>query len=354
MKSLPNITSLRFFLAFLVMLFHIPQFFQNRGLPFYNDLPIFNKGSEAVYMFFSLSGFLIIRQLFQEKSTTGSIRLQDFYMRRILRIFPLYYLVAAVGLIYYNFILPKFGFPPENNYNFWKGFLLLFSFFSNVFSTYNPGGTLEILWSIGVEEQFYLLIAPTILVIPVKYVKSFLFIVSLLFISLYHNSLFDFFSKYRMLFFYFSFAGFCSLLNFHETKIYNFFKIFSFILVLLYFTTNLFVSFFSDFLYQLLGMILFGFFLNFFTKKPINLFENKKLIGLGKVSYGIYMYHPIVMQFVGYALLKCNSFFYSLTIIILSYSLTIIITILVAKVSYKYYEKKFINLKKKFRTISFS
>ena len=92
MKRIPNLTSLRFLLALLVVIFHIPLFFSNRELPFYNDLPIFNKGTEAVYMFFSLSGFLIIKQLFEEKKLTGTINLKSFYMRRVLRIFPLYYL----------------------------------------------------------------------------------------------------------------------------------------------------------------------------------------------------------------------------------------------------------------------
>ena len=67
MKILPNLTSLRFVLAFLVVVFHIHQFFQNRGFPFFNHLAVLNKGDEAVWMFFSLSGFLIIRQLFVEK-----------------------------------------------------------------------------------------------------------------------------------------------------------------------------------------------------------------------------------------------------------------------------------------------
>ncbi len=51
-KQLPNLTAIRFVLAIMVVLFHIPQFFENRGFPFYNDLAIFNKGTEAVCMFF--------------------------------------------------------------------------------------------------------------------------------------------------------------------------------------------------------------------------------------------------------------------------------------------------------------
>ncbi len=66
-ERIPNITPIRFILALLVIIFHIAQFNENRNFPFFNKLAIFNKGEEAVYMFFSLSGFLIIKQLFIEK-----------------------------------------------------------------------------------------------------------------------------------------------------------------------------------------------------------------------------------------------------------------------------------------------
>lgn len=168
MKLLPNLTGLRFFLAFLVVIFHVPQFCQNRGFPYFNSLAIFNKGDEAVYMFFSLSGFLIIRQLYVEKLNTNSVNIKIFFLKRILRIFPLYYLVLTFGFIYYRFILPYFGFDYENNYDLVYGIFLSYTFFPNVLIHYSPGGIIEALWSIGIEEQFYLLIAPLIFIIPFK------------------------------------------------------------------------------------------------------------------------------------------------------------------------------------------
>lgn len=77
-KRFPNITAIRFILALMVVLFHIALFSENRDFPFYNNLAIFHKGTEAVYMFFSLSGFLIIKQLFDEKKHTNSINLKVF------------------------------------------------------------------------------------------------------------------------------------------------------------------------------------------------------------------------------------------------------------------------------------
>lgn len=354
MKRLPNITALRFFLALLVVIFHIPQFFDNRGLPTFYELPVFNKGREAVYMFFSLSGFLIIRQLFDEKKITGSIQLKNFYIRRILRIFPLYYLVAIIGLLYYNIVLPQIGFDFKSEYNLWEGVVLLLTFFPNIFATFNPGGILEILWSIGIEEQFYLLIAPLILLISLQYIRAFLLIFTILFIGLYHMPGFEFLDEYKMMFFYFSFAGWCSLLKCKNCKYLNILQITGVVLLLIYFTTNLFISNMSEFQYKLFSMVLFGFFLISFTQRPISFFENKKLIYLGKISYGIYMYHTIVMQPIGYFFLKLVSKYdiNDYVVIVLSYLMIPLVTILVSHFSYQYYEKRFLALKSSYRNTS--
>ncbi|AZB08416.1 acyltransferase [Chryseobacterium sp. G0162] len=354
MKRLPNITSLRFFLALLVVIFHIPQFFDNRGLPTFYGLPLFDKGREAVYMFFSLSGFLIIRQLFDEKRITGKINLKNFYIRRIIRIFPLYYLVAIIGLLYYNIILPQLGFEFKSEYNLWEGIILLFTFFPNIFATFEPGGILEILWSIGIEEQFYLLIAPLILLISLKNIKAFLLIFTVLFIGLYHMPGLEFLDEYRMMFFYFSFAGWCSLLKFKTNKYCNILQIISGVLLLIYFTTDLFINSMSEFQYRVFSMVLFGFFLIFFTQKKISFFENKKLIYLGKISYGIYMYHTIVMQSIGFILLQLVSKYNisDYAVIVSSYLMIPLITVWIAHFSYQHYEKRFLALKSSYRNIS--
>lgn len=353
MQKLPNITSLRFFLALLVMIFHIPQFFHNRGLPYFNDLPIFNKGTEAVYMFFSLSGFLIIKQLFFEKEINGKIDLKKFYIRRALRILPLYYLIALTGILYYNFFLPNIGIEMPLTYNLIDGIILLLVFLPNVLHLSKPGGILEILWSIGIEEQFYLFIAPIIVLIPSKRTIFFLLAFSFIFIFLYHSSLFSFLMKYKMMFFYFSFAGFCSFLKIRANRYSETFNYIIYISVILYFTTNIFTENLSQFQYNLLSMILFGFFLHSFTQKTFRFFQNKSLVYFGKISYGIYMYHSVVMQLVGFLFLnffsKCN--LSHIETIITSFLLVIIITLLVSHFSYRFYEKKFLNMKRDYRVL---
>ena len=67
MKFLPNLDPLRFLLASLVLFGHVHALSRAMNLPFYSDLPIFNKGAEAVNVFFVLSGFLIIRIIYLDK-----------------------------------------------------------------------------------------------------------------------------------------------------------------------------------------------------------------------------------------------------------------------------------------------
>jgi peptidoglycan/LPS O-acetylase OafA/YrhL len=350
-KQIPNLTPIRFILALLVVIFHISLFSQNREFPFFNDFAIFNKGSEAVYMFFSLSGFLIIKQLFDEKKQTNSINLKSFYLRRVLRIFPLYYFVLIFGFLYYHFVLPYFGYEFKNNYDLLSGIFLSATFFPNILKTYSPGGILEVLWSIGIEEQFYLFIAPIFLLLPLKRITFFLATFTSVYFLLYFSEYLVFLKKYNMLFFYFSFGGICSIIYKHPffQTIINKLRHLMFLIFIIYLTTNIFTHTFSPFLYNLFSFLLFGFTISALAIKPVKILQNKTMNYLGKISYGIYMYHSIVMQLVGLIYLKVISKFNlpsSLDIIIINFSV-ILITITVSHLSFKYYESYFLNLKHK-------
>ena len=352
MKKLPNVTGLRFILASFVIIFHIPEFCQHRNFPFFNDLSIFNKGEEAVCMFFSLSGFLIIRQLYIEKSETNSIHLKQFFLRRILRIWPLYYLVLTFGLIYYRFILPYFGFEFQNNYNLIQGILLSYTFFPNIFALYSPGGIIEVLWSIGIEEQFYLLIAPLVFIIPSKHIVRFLGLFTIVYFILYFSDWLPFLKKYYMLFFYFSFSGLCSILLLNNKIKLQKIKYLIFAFFILYFITSIFKNNLTHGFYHLFSMILFGLLICVLVDKPLKIMENKLLNHLGKISYGVYMYHAIMMQVAGFIFLKSNIHLkISSSYSILFFNLLVFaLTIFTAHLSYKYFESYFLNLKKVYKS----
>ena len=122
--------------VFLVVLYHFG----------FNAVP----GSHGVMMFFVLSGFLITWLLLEEQATTGTISLTAFYWRRTLRIFPAFYafwfFVVATGLL-------RNGTAPSAHA--WSAFFYV----SNYYSALNdhPVNAFSHTWSLGVEEQFYLI-----------------------------------------------------------------------------------------------------------------------------------------------------------------------------------------------------
>lgn len=160
---LPGLDSLRFYAALLVLLAHAPPNLRSFGLPAPPDWRIFQLGDTAVPFFFTLSGFLITYLLLREDRRRGSIDVWAFYVRRALRIWPLYYGVAAMGLTFYWILLPAVGSSYHLDYDPWKISLLYLVFLPHLASSIAfVGGLLTPLWSIGVEEHFYLSWAPLV------------------------------------------------------------------------------------------------------------------------------------------------------------------------------------------------
>lgn len=110
-------------------------------------------GVYGVPVFFLLSAFLITELLERERELTGRINARAFYVRRILRIWPLYFLVFF-GLVFLNRFLPGAGADSPGE---WLSFML---FSGNWYITFN--GWIEYpvnpMWSLSVEEQFYIAI----------------------------------------------------------------------------------------------------------------------------------------------------------------------------------------------------
>jgi peptidoglycan/LPS O-acetylase OafA/YrhL len=111
-------------------------------------------GWSGVDLFFVLSGFLITGQLLDSLGAENYFR--GFYARRILRIFPLYYLALLVTAVAFPFLGSGFL---RNLYPSHTGWLSYVLYFQNWWMPYkeNDHTILGPLWSLGVEEQFYLL-----------------------------------------------------------------------------------------------------------------------------------------------------------------------------------------------------
>lgn len=140
---------------------HVELLKQYHGLPNAYDQPaVYELGRLSVTLFFVLSGYLITWLLLVEKNATGGIDVRRFYVRRILRIWPLYFLVVLASFL----VLPRLGVfhVPGLTDSIGAHFGITFSLFvlflpQLALSLYDPVPFAEPAWSIGVEEQFYLL-----------------------------------------------------------------------------------------------------------------------------------------------------------------------------------------------------
>jgi peptidoglycan/LPS O-acetylase OafA/YrhL len=109
-----------------------------------------NSCAFGLSLFFTLSAFLICELLLRERESSGTVSVKQFYIRRILRIWPLYYFGLALGV--FVMFLPG-GHPDELvNIGWFAIFMGTWSVATQQ-SFSNPAG---VLWSVSVEEQFYL------------------------------------------------------------------------------------------------------------------------------------------------------------------------------------------------------
>jgi peptidoglycan/LPS O-acetylase OafA/YrhL len=149
----PELDVLRFFAFFLVFWVHRSDLAPTDRIahPWLYHLTVI--GVFGVPVFLLLSAYLIAELLLRERQQTGAVHAKAFYVRRILRIWPLYFAVFA-GLSLLSLAVPGAG---STTPNVWLAFLL---FAGNWWITFN--GWIEYplnpLWSIPVEEQFYLAI----------------------------------------------------------------------------------------------------------------------------------------------------------------------------------------------------
>jgi peptidoglycan/LPS O-acetylase OafA/YrhL len=109
------------------------------------------RGWIGVQLFFVLSGFLITGILLDARDAPDYYR--SFFVRRVLRIFPLYYatLVVLFVLLPGLNLVPPFGGDPLLELSYW-------GYFSNWYGPFHPGvDSVSHFWSLASEEQFYLL-----------------------------------------------------------------------------------------------------------------------------------------------------------------------------------------------------
>jgi peptidoglycan/LPS O-acetylase OafA/YrhL len=153
----PELDALRFFAFFGVFVFHAAprylEFYDAAGSPRWLSNPlisVFGAGAFGVDLFFALSAYLITNLLLREREKTGVLDVRGFYLRRILRIWPLYFAFIAFAAIVGG-LVPQQHLPAH----YVVSYYLLAGNWSYVLWGL-PASFAIPLWTISIEEQFYL------------------------------------------------------------------------------------------------------------------------------------------------------------------------------------------------------
>ncbi len=377
-----NFDGIRFFAALMVLLQHSYGF--KKG---YSDAGPFlsrcfeDTGRMGVNLFFILSGFLISYLLLVEKDTTGTVSYRSFYLRRILRIWPLYLGYGLVLTFLSPYVAQHLGLGNDTDVPTMFMNLLFLLFFSvNIQIAFigSNRGMFEISWSVCIEEQFYL-IWPLLIntfrknlgrLLVVMYGISilarifFVFVLPLFFPDWPREKVL--LMNYVLIFDKLDLFGgglFAALLYYKRERYGAFFKrafrpwiqVVMTLLALLYAFSILKPG---GMLFLLFGdhyvcVMLFGYvLLAAISDNSIYHLEIPLLKTLGKITFGIYLFHTAVCEFVLIFFKKFIGHPESRILYDLVYPFSCLaVTGVIAWLSYTYYEMWFLNKKKKFELV---
>lgn len=367
---LPNLNTVRAIAALMVIVSHVERKMGIFNLPI--NVPLTKLGSVGVTLFFSLSGFLITYLLLLEKEKFNVIKVKDFYIRRFLRIWPLYFLVLLFVYWLIPFFLPGYYSSEIERFSL-KSIILNILFLTNITIVLKLTPLIiSVIWSIGIEEQFYLF-WPWVVkskniiwwIIFIIILMPLLKILCLIFsdYSQHFRIIYEILSHTRFdsmaIGGLFGILAFKKSLNIFNVKINYYFFIKKKIQLILYFLTIalLIVSFKSSTLfnlynYQVLPILFSMLLLNLINQDTsiINL-ENKVTNYLGKISYSLYLLHVIVFYFIFPILKEIFMGLNNFLIVFLIYSIAVLSSILFASLSYELIEKRFLKYKKHFSQV---
>lgn len=350
-RYLPSIDSLRALAVLAVIIYHVDV----------NYLP---GGFLGVDLFFVLSGYLISSLIIKEYRKTGSINLYNFYLRRARRLLPAVYFMITVGIILmvmFNEVLLKkshldaiFGYIYSSNW--WYIFHKL-----DYFDSFGSQSPFKHLWSLAIEEQFYMIFPLLFLLInskkkgkdgTYKLSKSFLYIVlGLIFVSLItHILLFDI-NNISRIYFGTDTRAFSLLVGVVGAILYPMdklntkitpqenivYSVISLISIATLITIMIYTSEYNTWLYRggFLLVAILGIIIIISSGKQhtvmAKLLSFKPVVFIGKISYSLYLWHfPILVLTTPVSEIGNPNIFYVI--------LRVILTFIVAIISYVFVE----------------
>lgn len=357
-----GLNSLRFFAAFLVLVHHAESLRKEHNLHDLARYSFAQNGQHAVTFFFVLSGFLITYLLLKERKETTTISIKRFYIKRIFRIWPLYFLLVFIGLVLQPYFIQWFDIPYEMPFTLSETWGYYLFFLPGLVNFFFGNHLLEPLWSIGVEEVFYLFWAPAVKWVKKHLLYLLLFVIGIKLFFLWLSNYANFPPVWKYLirihqFEAMAIGGLGAYLVFHYGQKLTGSWLFKFptqcviygtVGMLLFADKSLEISwwrFLFDtplvgilikdilFIYLILGVSL--------AKNPLIRFDGRSLSYLGQISYGIYMFHLVVLTQVIPLFKGLLSGLSPITETVLYYLLSVLGTIGVAAISHRTFERFF-------------
>ena len=317
---------------------------------------VLGKPGIGVHFFFVLSGFLISYLLLSENENFKKINIPAFYMRRILRIWPVYFFVILIALGLSIIHKPYYSLHDAN-------FFLIATFLTNFNLAIIGISSLPItvLWSVAVEEQFYLAL-PLIMYFFSKKVFYFfpILIAFAIIFGLYHTQNITYVEFHTIsvsgsllvgcIIAYLVLYKNISILFLNINKSFIL-AVYAGFLLLHLFREKVFAPESSNILLYFIDSLFFAFFIleQNYAKNSFYKMSNFKLLSaLGKYTYGMYAYHmifiSILMTLVPYKINPANNYISYFFLWVVAFTTTL----LFAKISYSFIEKPFLKLKEKF------
>ena len=404
----PGLNALRFFAAFAVIFTHVElikklmgrsdhgwidlwgewQSGPRKGMTVVDSFPlkaviedpvikwyhpiVSEAGPLGVVFFFVLSGFLITYLLFAERQKTGRISIKAFYLRRIFRIWPLYYFLILLGFFVFPHLEP-FWIRYQSDIweipnDFWMSFAFFMFMLPNLaFARYGAFPNIGQAWSIGVEEQFYLiwpwmlrkakrpLNRMAIFLVVLMAIKG-IFLLAVEPGGVWTDAIKKFLAMSKLECMALGGLGAWALFFEKKTLLKWFYHPVAQVagIVGIPFLILFAPAMLQNAIHLVYAMLFLIIILNVSTNpKSILKLENGILNFLGKISYGIYMYHMVIIALVLWIVRKIwpNGTLSVTTENIVIYVLTVGLTILVSYLSYTYLEHRFIKLKSRFTKV---
>jgi peptidoglycan/LPS O-acetylase OafA/YrhL len=362
-----NFDGLRGLAALAVVFYHLAHYLHYPETSFHSTFKyVISFGDEGgrmgVTFFFMLSGFLITWLMMSEQQRRGSVHIGFFYMRRVLRIWPLYFFSLLVGFWIYPGLRAMTGHAYEETANpLWYATFL--ANFDNLYNEAPVTGILGVQWTVAIEEQFYL--AWPLLFVLCRGRRSFpVAVIALLALSQFFVLFSD--SSDERTYHTLSNLRFLAMGALLARLVYNRYEqvtsyllnisgrghfLIYFLLPLALFTQAKLIgpATVRQHLGDLLMLLFFSYVIlqqGFAPGSFLGIRGNVVMTWLGKMSYGIYLTHMMAIYFV-------MSIFppgphYALMQVVCALVLTLVFSYL----SYTYFESAFLSLKRKFQPVS--